>query len=193
MRPWLTRSLKAFLSADCDTGQWQPVISNDTNPLNATRGYLTTFVGSCSTTRRVITNQLGPIMKASLMLASTCFCSSLDWSWRDEWLLCNTQAGSWSGGARCWAEAAAVLSVRCLCSGICVLGTDEPHCHASAPSVALTPRCGMRKHPQGCSTDSLPNCSFSHPLAAAVAQIYAQYLLSCLLWLEKGGGGGAPT
>lgn len=92
MRPWLTRSLKSFLSAERDTGWWQPVINSDTNPPYATRGCLTALVGSCSTTRHVTTNQLGPIMKASLMLASTCLFASLGWSWRDEWLLCNARA-----------------------------------------------------------------------------------------------------
>lgn len=104
-RPWLTRSLKAFLSVESDTGWWQPVINKDTNPPYATRGRLTALLGSCSTTRHVTTNQLGPIMKASLMLASTCLFTLLGWSWRDEWLLCSTRAGSWSGSAWCAAEA----------------------------------------------------------------------------------------
>lgn len=71
-RPWPTRSLKAFLPVESDTGWWQPVINKDTNPPYATRGCLTALLGSCSTTRRVTTNQLGPIMKASQMLASAC-------------------------------------------------------------------------------------------------------------------------
>lgn len=104
-RPWLTRSLKGFLSVESDTGCWKPIINKDTNPPYATRGCLTALLGSCSTTRHVTTNQLGPIMKASLMLASTCLFALLGWSWRDEWLLCSTRAGSWSGGAWRAAEA----------------------------------------------------------------------------------------
>jgi len=35
-----------------------------------------------------------------------------------------------------------------------------------------------------------PPCGFSHPLTAAAAPIYARYLLSCSLWLEKREGSG---
>lgn len=146
-RPWLARSLKAFLSVESDTGWWQPVINKDTNPPYATRGCLTALLGSCSTTRHVTTNQLGPIMKASLMLASTCLFALLGRSWRDEWLLCSRRAGSWAGGecVVCGWSTASTSSMGCLCSGMCLLGTDEPQCPAR--SVACAPRCRMRGHP----------------------------------------------
>lgn len=96
------------------------------------------------------------------------------------------------GQARGWVVPGVELKhSHCVVWGVCALGYV---CWAlmsrgalSAPSVARGPRSGMRKHPQGCSTISLPTRSFSHPLTAAAAPIYAQYLLSCSLRLEKGG------
>lgn len=85
-RPWLTRSLKALLSS---TSTQQCITNDRTNSSYVTREWLTVFVGGYSTPRRVTTNQLGPIMKASLALASTRLLRLWDWSWGDEWLLCD--------------------------------------------------------------------------------------------------------
>lgn len=125
-------------------------------------------------------------MKASLMLASTCLLALLGWSWGDEWLLYGTRAGSGSGSAWYTAEAQPAHQAWSVSALGCLLGMDEPQCPAQ--SVACSPRCRMRRHPPS----GLQHVLHPHlqllppPCCCGSTSMYAQYLLSCLLWVGKG-------